>query len=197
MKKIVFLTFFVLISLSARENPFSPQNMVQEPKLILPKLIIKKPVEIKIVEKEEPKKVPMKIPEIVIEKTVPTVITKPIIIKAKKAKKVKKRKVRKPISKSKLIYNGKFTKIRLISNTIKIVTKDTMLQHSKLTHPNRLVLDFERFDVVPPFSKKIYSKKIKGLRVGHHDYFYRTTFKMLKNYRYKTVKKPYGYLIKL
>ncbi len=194
MKKIVLITLFFLISLSARENPFSPQNIVEKPKLVLPKLIVKKPIEVKIIEKAEPKKLPMKIPKVEIKKTIPVVATKPIVIKPKK---VKKRKVRKPVSKSKLIYNGKFTKIRLISNSIKIVTKDTMLQHIKLKHPNRLAVDFERFDVVSPFFKKIYSKKVKGLKVGHHDYFYRTTFTLAKNYRYKIIKKPYGYLINI
>ncbi len=193
MKKIVFLLLIFIFSLSARENPFSPQKTVEEPKLTLPKLIIQKPVKVEVTKKVEVKKLPMKIPEIKIEKTTPIMVKKPII----KPKKEKKKKVRKSVSKSKLIYNGKFIKIKLYKNSIKIMTKDEKLKDLKLTDPNRLVLDFERFDVVRPFSKKVYSAYIKNLKVGHHDYFYRTTFKLGKNYRYKITKKPYGYLIKL
>ena len=192
MKKFVLITLFLLSSLSARENPFSAQTMVETPKLILPKLTIQKPIKVEVIKKEEPKKLPMKIPELKVVKTTPIVVKKTVI-------KPKKRKIKKLVKKSKsqLIYNGKFIKIRLISSGIKITTKDHMLQNLKLKHPNRLIVDFERFDVVGPFSKKVYSKKIKSLKIGHHDYFYRTIFKLAKDYRYKIIKKPYGYFIKL
>ena len=193
MKKIVLLLLFFILSLTARENPFSPQKVVEEPKIILPKLEIQKPIKpikIEVVKKAEPKKVPMKIPEIMIEKTIPIVVEKPII-------KRKKKKIRKIVPKSKLIYNGKFTKIKLFSNSIRIITKDQMLEHIKLIHPNRLAIDFERFDVVRPFSKKVYSSYVKHLKIGHHGYFYRATFTLRKNYQYKIRKKSYGYLIKL
>lgn len=193
MKKIILILVVLIFSLSARENPFLQQEMVEEPKLTLPKLIIQKPVKVKVVKEVEVKKLPMKIPKVEIQKTIPTVVKKPII----KPKKVKKKKVHRVIAKSKLIYNGDFTKISIYKNTIKIITKDEKLQHLKLTHPNRLAFDFERFDVVPPFSKKIYASHVKHLKVGHHDYFYRTTFKLAKNYRYKITKKSYGYLVKL
>jgi hypothetical protein len=193
VKKIVLILVILTLSLSARENPFSQQQMAEEPKLTLPKLTIQKPVKVEVIKKIEVKKLPIKIPKTEVKKTIPIVVKKPII----KPKKVKKKKVHKVVTKSKLIYNGAFTKISVYKNTIKIVTKDEKLQHFKLTHPNRLAVDFERFDVVPPFSKKIYTSHIKHLKVGHHDYFYRTTFQLAKNYRYKIMKKSYGYLIKL
>ena len=196
MKKIVQTLVILTLSLSARENPFSQQQIVEEPKLTLPKLIIQKPVKVEVIKKEKVKKLPIIIPKAEIKKTIPIVIKKPII-KPQKVKKVKKKKVHKVVKKSKLIYNGAFAKISIYKNTIKIITKDEKLQHLKLTHPNRLAFDFERFDVVPPFSKKIHSSYIKHLKVGHHDYFYRTTFQLAKNYRYKVIKKSYGYLIKL
>jgi len=72
-----------------------------------------------------------------------------------------------------------------------------MLKHFTLKYPNRLVIDLERFDVVAPFNKKVYRQKVRSLKVGHHDYFYRLTFVLAKNYRYKIQKRSYGYLIKL
>jgi len=191
MKKIVLISLIFISVLTARENPFSSLEKVEEPKLTLPKLVVKKPIKTEVAKNKEPKK----IPEVKIKKTIPKVVKKPI--KKRKKAKTKKRKIHKVTSKTKLIYNGKFAKIKLYKNTIKIITKDTKLQHLKLISPNRLAVDFERFDVVRPFSKKVYSTHVKNLKVGHHDYFYRTTFRLAKNYRYKITKKSYGYLIKL
>jgi hypothetical protein len=205
MIKSLFLSLFLLISLSARENPFSSQKQIQEPKFVMPKIEIAKPIKV------TPKKIkPIPIPlaktipvakSIPIAKTIPIkrkkpkyILVKPNIHKSKK-KRVKKR--YKKAFKQKLLYNGKFTKIKLVKNGIKIITKDLMLQHLKLNYPTRLVVDFERFDVVGPFSKKVYTKKVKRLTIGHHDYFYRTIFELSKNRNYKIRKKPYGYLITL
>lgn len=180
MKKIILLSLFFALTLSARENPFSPQDITKnlKPQPIPPKIQIQKPIEVLIQEPQKATPAP------------PLVVVKEAIIKPK----VKKRKT---ASKPKLIYNGTFAKIKHYKNTIQIITKDQKLQHLKLTHPHRLAFDFERFDVVPPFSKKIKSSSIRHLKVGHHDYFYRMTFNLAKNYRYKIMKKSYGYLIKL
>lgn len=208
MIKILFISFFLIFSLSARENPFSPQKMiVVEPKVIAP-AIEEKPIEIKevnatkkIEQKVEPiKLIPVKthtvtmvregkktlVPIEQTEEKKTLVVTKP-----------KKKKIHKKILKSKLIYNGRFAKVRVKGSSIKILTQDCILKHFKLKSPNRLVLDFERFDVIRPFHKKVYGLKVKSLKIGHHDYFYRMTFKLGKNYRYKIRKQSYGYMIKL
>jgi len=180
LKKIVFLTLFFSLTLFARENPFVPFEQNIQPKPIPPKITQPIKQETQIV-----KTIP-------IEKIEPAkkVIKKPI---AKPKKKYKK----KNTFKSKMLFNGEFIKIKLFKNSIKITTQDKMLKHFRLTHPNRLVFDFERFDIQKPFSKKIYSKKVKQLNLSHHDYFYRATFKLGKNRKYKVIKKSYGYLILL
>jgi len=187
MKKMLFLSAIFALALSARENPFTPQDIATPPapEPIPPKIQIQKPVQVE-------KKVTIKEPQskiVVKEKS----ISKPKV----KTKIVKHHTKVKKVSKPKVIYNGSFAKIKRYKNTIQIFTKDTKLQHLKLTHPNRLAVDFERFDVVPAFAKKIKSRYVRGLKVGHHDYFYRITLNLAKNYRYKMIKKPYGYLIKL
>jgi hypothetical protein len=208
MIKILFIAFFLTFSLSARENPFSPQKIiVVEPKIIVP-AIEEKPVvkkEVNITAKREQKVEPIK--PIAIKTTtisimkegkktlVPVLQKKPVIVTAKP--KPKKKKVYKRVVRSKLIYNGEFAKIRVKGKNIKITTHDKMLKHFILKNPSRLVVDFERFDVVQPFHKKVYGSKVKSLRVGHHDYFYRTAFQLGKNYRYKIKKQSYGYLIRL
>lgn len=181
MRKIVFLSAMLSLVLYARENPFTPQDIAKAPvaESMPPKIQIQKPVHIQ-------KEVKLKEPQ----KMIP--IPTPVVTK----KVVKKRKIYKKVSKPTLIYNGTFAKIKHHKNSIKIITKDTKLQQIKLTQPNRLAVDFERFDLISPFSKKIKSRYIRGLKVGHHDYFYRITLNLAKNYRYKITKKPYGYLVK-
>ncbi len=180
MKKIVFLTLFFSLILFARENPFVPFEEVSQTKPIPPKII------------EPIKQVTPIIKTIPIAKTIP--IKKVIKVPTVKPKKKYKKK---STFKSKLLFSGEFIKIRVFKNSIKITTKDNMLKHFRLTNPNRLVFDFERFDIQKPFSKKIYTKKVKQLNLSHHDYFYRATFKLGKNSKYKVIKKSYGYLILL
>ena len=196
MKKIIFILLFFTLTLSARENPFSPQDIIIKPKPITKKIQLqKKPIKVfKEVKIKEPQKViPSPKPKVIKKAAVKP---KPVV-KVKPITKVKKRKIRKSTIKPKLIYNGTFAKIKRYKNTIQIITKDEKLQHLKLTHPNRIAFDFERFDVVSPFTKKIKSRYVRQLKVGHHDYFYRITFNLAKNYRFKITKKPYGYFIKL
>ncbi len=187
--KIYLIIFFILtLSLSARENPFEPVKQEFNEIKIPPKT---KPIPVQIkIEEQIPivKTIPIIKPEPKIEIPIAPKIIKPKPIQ-KKHKRYKRPKT------PKFIYRGEFTKISLHKNAIKIVTKDKMLKHFKLKSPNRIVIDFERFDVVEPFSKTIDAVRVKGLRVGHHDYFYRVSFKLNKSYNYKISKKPYGYLI--
>jgi len=205
MKKTVFILLCIIVSLAARENPFSPQKLIViEPNTTAP-TIEKKPLQLKelnITKKIEPKielikPIPVKTHTIPMikegKKTLVTIKEKTPIVKVKP----KKKKIHKKRKKSKLIYNGRFAKVKVKGSSIKILTQDSVLKHFTLKYPNRLVIDFERFDVVRPFNKKVYTQKVKSLKVGHHDYFYRMTFKLGKNYRYKVKKRPYGYLIKL
>jgi len=181
MKKYLIIFLILTLSLSARENPFEPVKQEFN--------------QIKIPPKTEPAPVQIKVEEqIPIVKTIPIIkpepkVEIPITPIQKKHKSHKKPKT------PEFIYNGEFAKISLHKNAIKIVTKDKMLKHFKLKSPNRIVIDFERFDTIKPFSKTIDALRIKGLRVGHHDYFYRVSFKLNKSHKYKISKKPYGYLI--
>ncbi len=185
MKKIILLTLFFSLTLLARENPFAPFEQTIQTIPILPK-----PIQIK--------KVIQKAPEKIIKTTIPIAKTFPIdkVLKAPTEKPKKKYK-KKSTFKSKLLFNGEFIKIKLFKNSIKITTKDNLLKHFKQSNPNRISFNFERFDIQKPFFKKIYSKKVKQLNLSHHDYFYKATFKLGKNRKYRVIKKHYGYLILL
>jgi hypothetical protein len=201
MKKILFLTLLLVSILNARENPFSPLHLlpVQKIKTKIAEPIITKPAKV-IVQKPimQPASIIKKLP---IAKTIPIVKIKkaPVVAKKKKSPCSKKRVVKKHKKrvKTKLLYANKFTKIKLHSKTITIKTNDTLLKEFTLKHPNRIVFDFERFDSVKTFSKKVYSRYVKNIKLGHHDYFYRVIFTLAKNRRYKLIKKPYGYAISI
>ncbi len=183
MKKVFFFTLFFSLTLLARENPFVP---------------FKQNIEVKQIPLKIVKPIMQEVPKKIIQTTIPIAKTYPIekvpqIAIVKPKKKYKK----KSSFKSKLLFNGEFIKIKLYKNSIKITTKDKMLKHFKQNNPNRISFNFERFDIQKPFSKKVYSKKVKQLSLSHHDYFYKVTFKLGKNSKYKVIKKSYGYLILL
>ncbi len=189
MKKryILLLSAISTFDLSARENPFLPFNKKDSSTILYPiKKVETKPIqEIEPIKKIEPS---------------PIEIAKPVV-NTKKNNKIEinpKKNINKPTKKRykfSTIYSGKFIKISLHKNSIKIYTKDILLKDIKLKNPNRISLDFERFDVIGPIFKNINSLRVKSLKIGHHDYFYRVTFILKKGYRYKITKKNYGYLI--
>ncbi len=194
--KIVFIICIILnLTLFSRENPFKPNDkkpsITQGPDLpqLEPKLFeIPKPriePDIQKVEIKE-KKNSIKISE----KAVPKIL--PI-------KKIEKKQLTKPKKKYKVryIYKNKFTKIMLLKNSIKIITKDNLINDSLLISPRQMTFDFERFDVVKKSSKYINSTNIKHLLVGYHGYYYKFIFTLKSNKRYKISKKRYGYLITL
>jgi hypothetical protein len=196
MTKIVLLTFFLTYSLLARENPFSPQKLIQSQQIITPMINMeKKPILVKE-KKEEIKKIIQPAKTVTIKPPKPTVVEKKPS-HTKIVQKPKKRKIHKKITRSKLIYRGEFAKIKLKGSNIKIITHDNLLKHFILKSPNRVVIDLERFDVVKSFYKKIFKSKISSIKIGHHDYFYRITLYLKKDYRYKIQKKSFGYMIKL
>ncbi len=213
--KIALVFIILIINLYARENPFSDQKFYPKTKIDIPKLIIPKPIEEPIVQKQEEKpnipiaktvEEPKVITKIISKKVIPLAKTYPVEKQVKKVVKQKKRvhkkkhhyKKRKKVQQSKLIYNSKFLKIKLKNGFLKIITKDHMLQHLKLKEPYRLVFDFERFDILPTVRKKVKNPYIKEIKVGHHDYFYRITIITKKDYKkYTFTKTSYGYLVKL
>ncbi|MCH9814497.1 MAG: AMIN domain-containing protein [Epsilonproteobacteria bacterium] len=190
MKLKLCLVLCLTLSLSARENPFVPLNdgtLASENRSVLD---VKKALDVfEKVEIPQKKTVIKKV-----EKPKVTLKNKPIKPVVKKVKKKKKRTYKKP-KKDLILYHSKYTKISHRTNQLKITTQDTMLKNFQLKSPNRIVFDFERFDVIKPLRKKVNSTLISNIRVGHHDYFYRVTLTLKKYKSYKLKKIADGYII--
>jgi hypothetical protein len=75
--------------------------------------------------------------------------------------------------------------------SIKIYTKDCLIKNSLYSDPTRVVLDFKRLQHFKTKSIKIKSGKIKMVKVGSHNCFYRVSIYGKLNVR----KTNYGYLI--
>ena len=95
-----------------------------------------------------------------------------------------------------LIYRNDNLKIYIKGKRLKIITKDTIINDFKLKHPDRLVLDFEDdFVLYHTIQQSIRSSYFKMLKIGTHSHFYRITFVLAKNYRYRIKNLAKGYLI--
>jgi len=114
--------------------------------------------------------------------------------KAVKQRPVKRKVYTKP--KRRLIYSNANLKIYMKANRLKIVTDDCIIQDFRLRRPERLVLDFgDDFVLYDTIRKTIRSRYVKMLKIGTHDRFYRLTFVLSGDYRYRIKKKSNGYSI--
>lgn len=220
----VILLLLQVHTLSARENPFAPvERYGGEPvtrplpapdfhQEIVP---VVKPVKHQAKVLQEINTTPqLKQPDKAVKspRKKTTKKKKPILFTQKKlsVKKTKKISVGKPVPKKhrtkkrhrhrrsnfQLIYGNDNLKIYAKGNKIKILTDDRVIDHFKLKRPDRLVLDFgDDFVFYDTFHKSVHSPYIKMLKIGTHTRFYRLTFVLSKNYRYRIKTRSDGYLI--
>jgi len=95
------------------------------------------------------------------------------------------------------IIQKKFIKFYSSSKKLKIVTKDKILRNFLLVNPHRIVIDFKRDTSFNSLSKRDKNSRFKKVRLGNHSGYYRAVIELDGYYKYKTIKKPYGYLINL
>ena len=219
-KQLLFTVASLLLliyTLQARENPFAPVNRYGGEPLSKPlpapdfkqeiipviktvKQQAKKPQESNTT--QQPK---------LMQKTIKSAKKKkkPILFTTKKSP-VKQAHTYKPVSKKHptktkrtlhkqtfhLIYHNDNLKIYTKGKKLKIITRDTIINDFKLKHPNRLVLDFgDDFVLYNTIQKSIRSPYFKMLKIGTHSRFYRITFVLAKNYRYRIKNLTKGYLV--
>lgn len=195
MKIVLIASMLLLSTLIARDNPFEPiikevpkeQNLTQVAPKKVPIDVFKEVNATSVWKKPIEQKSPETKPA-----AKPIVAEKP---KVKIKKPIEAKKTAKRASKPYWIYTNPFIRIKLDGNRIKIYTKDKILNQTILKNPNRIVVDFERFDVLNPLSKKLKNRYIKAFEIGHHDYFYRTVFTLKYKKRFKLKSTSYGYLI--
>jgi hypothetical protein len=204
-KATTLLLLLYSVTLFARENPFAPveETTLQSEPLLQPApkpdtqiIQIINSVTCKVVEKPEPKPSPQKVwSKPLIQKVEKTTVIKPKppLTGSKRVVKIKRHTAR-----YKTIYHDQNLHIQIKGRHIKILTRDTLVKHFRLTHPNRLVLDFgDDFILFPSVNKKIHSPYIRRLKIGTHPCYYRVTLELTNKRRYKVKRVSNGYLITL
>jgi len=96
----------------------------------------------------------------------------------------------------KKIASFKYAKFYTFGKNLKIITEDKMIRNFLLVQPHRIVMDFKK-DV----SLKSYIKNIDGIftkiRVGNHNGYYRVVVELDGYYRYKMKHINGAYIFKL
>lgn len=115
-------------------------------------------------------------------------------IATKKKKPVKKKK---NIQKFKKVYHYKFVTFYQMDRFMQVATSDDLIRKLVLVNPHRIVLDFKRDAIFLTRDKKLNSKFYKVIRLGNHDGYYRVVLELDGKYRYKLLKKSYGYLVEV
>ena len=221
-KQLLFaatLLLFQVHTLQARENPFAPVNQYGGEPLTKPlpapdfqQEIVPVIKAAKCRAKEPHKTNTTQQPKQVWERTKPLKKKKKPILFTPKKPSVKQIRICKPVYekhrtkkrhihhklKFHLIYSNDNLKIYTKGKELKIVTDDTVINDFRLKQPGRLVLDFgDDFVLYDTIKKPVQSPYIKMLKIGTHSCFYRLTFVLAKNYRYRIRHLSNGYLITL
>ena len=217
MVKAIFITLFLLTSLSARENPFFPSTGEKDI-----------PLTTNIDEKLPPlKRATLTLPSTAraiegvtvnyrsldgsihsetieldnaIDWHLPIFISQSYVNEEQKIA-VPKKKISKS-SKKKSSYK-KIAGIKLISfyskdKKLKVITKDTIIRNFLLVKPHRIVCDFKRDTNIKSYVKAMAKNSLfTKIRVGNHDGYYRVVIELDGHYRYATKDIKNGYLFEL
>ena len=204
MIKIFTALLFIVISLSARENPFFPSNGEAditytsnkdtrvEP---LKRATITLPSSARILES-----VTIKYKDLdgsIHEKNIvlgnavdwhlPVFISQNYGGTLSKPKKTKKATYTK-------VAGLKFISLYEAKRSLKIVTEDTMIRNFLLTKPHRIVCDFKRDISIRSYEKDVKDSIVKKIKLGNHKGYYRVVIELDGYYRYKVKESKEGYL---
>lgn len=120
--------------------------------------------------------------------------TTPKKVVSKKQKLVKKKKI---VQKFKKVYHYKFVTFYQMNRFMQVATNDKLIRKMILVNPHRIVLDFKKEAIFLTREKELNSKFYKLIRLGNHDGYYRVVLELDGKYRYKLLKKSYGYLVEV
>ncbi len=108
----------------------------------------------------------------------------------------------KPSKKTKKLKYKKITSIKYLDifasgKKLKIITKDKIIRSFLLVNPHRIVCDFKRDSKMKSYSKKNPESIFKKIRIGNHNGYYRVVIDLDGIYKYDEIKISNGYLITL
>jgi len=209
--KLIFLTFFLILTLEARQNPFFPtdgevdilttSNIKNTPPP-LKRAAITIPSEARAI-----KKVTVEFVNLdgstqkssielnnAVDWYLPIFISQSMgEINTKKTTKAKTKKAKTPKKKYTQLYNLGFITFYKKDKEFKIATQDKMIRDFLLTKPHRIVMDFKRDIDIKSRVKILNTKYYKMIRFGVHKDYYRVVLELDGIYKYTKEKKKKGY----
>ena len=206
--RVLLISFFLIISLDARQNPFFPASGEEEipytsnedrSKAPLKRATIDIPSQARTIQRVsvEFKNLDGSLESKSIELDNSIDWHLPIFISQSyqddKKTTPKKEKKDKFVKLSEI----KFASFYADDKTLKIITKDKMIRDFLLVNPHRIVIDFEKDAKLKFMSKENKDSIFSKIRVGNHKGYYRVVVELDGYYRYKKQKIDKGYLFKL
>ncbi len=98
---------------------------------------------------------------------------------------------------AKYIALKKFFNIKFNGKNIKLITKDKNIRILSSSKPYKIIVDFQRKNSFYTKSQNFKNSPMKKITLGSHKEFYRATIELDGHYKYKLLKRKYGYLLKL
>jgi hypothetical protein len=208
--RVLFISFFLLITLEARENPFFPskgekdipytsnQVKLAEPlnrsSITLPssaRIIKKVTIEYENLDASIEKK------SIELDNSIDWHL--PIFISQSYSQAEKK--TNSPTKKKKIKYKKiasvKYATFFALNKTLKIVTNDKIIRNFLLVKPHRIVIDFKKDTSLKSYIKENKDGIFCKVRVGNHSGYYRAVVELDGQYKYNMKKVSDGYIFNL
>lgn len=91
------------------------------------------------------------------------------------------------------LFKSKYVSFYHNNKELKVVTKDKIIRNFLVTAPHKIVMDFKRVTNLKSMIKHLNGLIFKKIHIGTHKDYYRAVIELDGKYRYKMVKKPYGY----
>lgn len=214
MIKVLFISFFLFITLEARENPFFPSkgekdipytsNQVKQAKplkrssITLPssaRIIKKVTIEYENLDATIEKK------SINLNNSVdwhlPIFISQSYSEVETKTQSEEEQPNKNEAIKYKEIASVKYAKFLSAQKSLKIITKDKIIRNFLLVNPHRIVIDFKRDTNLKSYTKENKDGIFCKVRVGNHAGYYRAVIELDGQYRYAMQKTADGYVFNL
>ena len=214
MIRILFVSFFLLITLEARENPFFPSkgekdipytsNQVKAAQP-LKRSSITLPSSARIIKKVtieyENLDASIETRSIELDNSIdwhlPVFVSQSYSQTETQTKKTVQSPKKKKTTKYKEIASVKHATFFTSNKTLKIVTDDKIIRNFLLVKPHRIVVDFKRDTSLKSYTKENPKNVFSKVRVGNHSGYYRAVIELDGLYQYKMQKVSDGYAFNL
>ncbi len=208
MIRVLFFSFFLLITLNARENPFFPSKgekdipITSNENRTLPYLkraTITLPSHARVINKVtvEYKSLDGSISHesIDLENSIDWHL--PIFVSQNYTQSEIEQNVPAKKLKFKKIAFIKYASFYASGKTLKVTTNDKVIRDFLLVEPHRIVVDFKRDTDMKSYTKNVKSSIFSKIKIGNHSGYYRAVIELDGYYTYKMKKVSDGYLFTL